>query len=146
MLLEVGHHMIVAGCPSLVAPCSRIFFFRCKRGFKVGPDGKSCQAIRFFDQCDPTVEGWDRNKFQLCLFDSSLTLNGMPKVGDADAAGSSLSFAGKGQMSTVSIRSVANFNKYLNKVPQANFAWAIYGMLSIEAGGTYLLCTTSSDG
>ncbi len=112
----------------------------------MGVDGKSCVAIRFFDQCDPTVSGWDTTQFQVCLFSSSVSLNAIPKVGSADSDGSTLSFVGKGKMPIVSIRSVKNLKKYVNNIPPANYAWAIYGMLSVSTSGNYLVCTTSSDG
>ena len=119
---------------------------RCKQGFKTGLDSKSCVPIRFYDQCDPTVAGWDTTQFQLCLFASSAKLSTTPKVADADIDGSALSFVGKGHMPVVSIRTYSALKQYVNKAPADNYAWAIYGMLAIENGGSYVVCSTSSDG
>ena len=38
------------------------------------------------------------------------------------------------------------FSRVVPNVPDANYAWAIYGAVPITTAGLYTLCVTSDDG
>jgi hypothetical protein len=79
------------------------------------------------------------------MFSSPSWLSRIPRIGDAVAA-KKLSYIGQGRMPIVDMHDLQTFREYVPKVPNVNYAWGIYGSLTISVPGAYSLCISSDDG
>jgi hypothetical protein len=99
----------------------------------------------FYAPCAPPGKLQESSQFSICMFSSATGLDRTPRIGDAVASGKLL-FVGKGSMPAVDMSRLETFREYVPKTPNANYAWAINGVLQIGLAGRYNLCITSDDG
>jgi hypothetical protein len=103
------------------------------------------RAGQYFKACDPAAAAVS-TQFTMCMFRSEVGLSQIPTLGDADTGLNRLYFVGKGTMPSVDLRDLNQFQAVVPNIPDANYAWAIYGAIKIVTGGSYDLCITSDDG
>ena len=103
------------------------------------------KAGSYFKQCDPAA-AIASTSFTMCMFRSEVGLSQIPTLADADTGMNRLYYLGKGTMPTINLRDYNQFQSVVPNVPDANYAWVIYGSIKIVTEGSYDLCITSDDG
>ena len=103
------------------------------------------QEPRYYAQCDPTKTQHD-SAFTLCMFRSDIGLSSIPNIAGADSSNSRLHYVGQGSISNINFNSYDQFRKIVSGIPSADYAWAIFGKININAIGAYRLCISSDDG
>ena len=103
------------------------------------------KAGGYYKACDP-VAALSSTAFTMCVFRSEVGLSAIPTLADADTGLNRLYYVGQGTMPSVDLRDLARFSAVVPAVPDANYAWAIYGNVKIAGAGSYDLCVTSDDG